>query len=106
MIAFLATVAVGIGTYLSRSIFILALAKRKIPNPVLVALQFVAPAVLGSLIIALLIDESGSVAIGIPEVTALAVGGAVTYKTRNHILTLVIGMTVYWVVRALLDLNR
>jgi branched-subunit amino acid transport protein len=101
MIAFLATVAVGVGTYLSRSIFILALAKKKIPNSVLVALQFVAPAVLGSLIIALLIDESGSVAIGIPEVAALAVGGAVTYKTRNHILTLVVGMTVYWVVRAL-----
>lgn len=101
MIAFLATVAVGIGTYLSRSIFILALAKRKIPNSILVALQFVAPAVLGSLIIALLIDERGSVAIGIPEVAALAVGGGVTYKTRNHILTLAIGMTVYWVVRAL-----
>jgi branched-subunit amino acid transport protein len=99
--AFIATLVVGVGTYLSRSIFILALAKKKIPNAVLVALQFVAPAVLGSLIIALLIDESGSVAIGIPEVAALGVGGAVTYKTRNHILTLVIGMTVYWVVRAL-----
>jgi branched-subunit amino acid transport protein len=102
MTAFIATVVVGIGTYVSRSIFILALAKRKIPSAVLVALQFVAPAVLGSLIIALLIDESGSVAIAIPEIAALAVGGAVTYKTRNHILTLVIGMTVFWVIRALI----
>jgi len=101
MIAFLATVVVGIGTYLSRSIFILALAKKKIPSSVLVALQFVAPAVLGSLIVALLIDGSGAVAIGIPEIAALAVGGAVAFKTRNHILTLAIGMTVYWVVRAL-----
>lgn len=101
MTAFIATLVVGLGTYLSRSIFILALARRKIPDPVLVALQFVAPAVLGALIIALLIDEDGSVAIGIPEVAALAVGGAVTYKTRNHILTLVIGMTVFWVTRAL-----
>jgi branched-subunit amino acid transport protein len=101
MIAFVATVVVGIGTYLSRSVFILALAKKRIPNPVLVTLQFVAPAVLGALIIALLIDDDGSVAIGIPEVAALAVGGAVTYKTRNHILTLVLGMTVYWVVRAI-----
>jgi len=101
MTAFIATLVVGLGTYLSRSIFILALARRKIPDPVLVALQFVAPAVLGALIIALLIDEDGSVAIGIPEAAALAVGGAVTYKTRNHILTLVIGMTVFWVTRAL-----
>lgn len=101
MTAFIATLIVGIGTYLSRSIFILALARKKIPDSVLVALQFVAPAVLGALIIALLIDEDGSVAIGIPEVAALAVGGAVTYKSRNHILTLIIGMTVYWMVRAL-----
>lgn len=102
MTAFIATVIVGIGTYLSRSIFILALAKKNIPNSVLVALQFVAPAVLGSLIIALLIHEDGSVAIGIPEVAALAVGGFVAYRTRNHILTLVIGMATFWVVRALL----
>lgn len=101
MITFLATVVVGIGTYASRSVFILALAKRRIPDGVLVALQFVAPAVLGALIVALLIDEDGSVAIGIPEMAALAVGASVTHKTRNHILTLVVGMTVYWVVRAL-----
>lgn len=101
MTAFIATLVVGLGTYLSRSIFILALARRKIPDSVVVALQFVAPAVLGALIIALLIDDDGSVAIGIPEVAALAVGGAVTFKTRNHILTLVIGMTVFWVTRAL-----
>lgn len=99
--AFLATVVVGMGTYLSRSIFILALARRRIPDPVLVALQFVAPAVLGALIVALLIDEDGSVAIGIPEVAALAVGAGVAYKTRNHILTLVAGMGVFWIVRAL-----
>ena len=102
MSAFFATVVVGIGTYLSRSVFILALARRRIPDSVLVVLQFVAPAVLGSLVVALLIDETGSVAIGVPEVTALAVGGFVTYKTRNHILTLVVGMTVFWVLRAVL----
>lgn len=102
MIAFLATVVVGVGTYLSRSIFILALARKKIPEPVLVALQFVAPAVLGALIVALLIDDDGSVAMGLPEMAALGVGGLITYKTRNHILTLVVGMTVYWVMRALL----
>lgn len=101
MTAFLAIVAVGIGTYVSRAMFILALAKRRIPDPVLVALQFVAPAVLGALIVALLTDESGSVAIGVPELAAFVAGGAVAYKSRNHIFTLVVGMTVFWVVRAL-----
>ena len=101
MTAFLSAVVVGIGTYMSRSIFILALARKRIPDPVLVALQFVAPAVLGALVVALLIDENGSVGIGIPEASALVAGGLVAYKTRNHILTLMVGMVVFWVVRAL-----
>ncbi|HEY7821809.1 MAG TPA: AzlD domain-containing protein, partial [Acidimicrobiia bacterium] len=46
MITFLSTVVAGVGTYLSRSIFILALAKRRIPDNIRLALEFVAPAVL------------------------------------------------------------
>lgn len=102
MTTFLASVVVGVGTYVSRSLFILALAKRRISPGVLVALEFVAPAVLGALVITLLIDGTGAVALGIPEIAALAVGGFTTYRTRNHILTLVLGMTVYWGLRALL----
>lgn len=101
MITFLSTVVAGVGTYASRSVFILSLARKRIPDNIRLALEFVAPAVLGALVVTVLIDDSGSVAIGIPEVSALTVGGIVTYKTRNHILTLVLGMTVYWVVRAL-----
>jgi branched-subunit amino acid transport protein len=102
MTDFLAIVAVGVGTYVSRGIFILALANKRIPDPVLVALQFVAPAVLGALIVALLIDSDGNVAIGVPEASAFVVGGAVAYKTRNHILTLFAGMGVFWLIRALI----
>lgn len=102
MTAFLAGVAVGIGTYVFRSLFILALAKRRIPDTVLTALQFVAPAVLSALIVALLIDGEGDVALGIPELSAFVLGAGTAYKTRSHILTLLVGMSVYWVVRALL----
>lgn len=102
MTALVAMVAVGIGTYLSRAVFILALANKRIPDHVLVALQFVAPAVLSALVVALLIDENGNVAIGLAELAAFAVGAGVAYRTRNHIYTLVAGMGVYWVVRALI----
>lgn len=102
MTAFLTAVAVGIGTYLMRSSFILALARRRIPDQVVVALQFVAPAVLSALVVALLVDGDGTVAVGVPEASALGAGGLVAYKTRNHILTLVVGMVVFWVIRALL----
>jgi branched-subunit amino acid transport protein len=99
---FIATLVVGIGTYVTRAVFILALAKRRIPDGVLLALQFVAPAVLASLIVDLLTSGDGGVALRLPEVIALAVGGWVTYKTRNHILTLLVGMTVYWILSALI----
>lgn len=102
MNALLATIVVGLGTYLSRAVFILALANRKIPEAVLVPLQFVAPAVLSALVVALLINNDGSVDIGIPELCAFVAGGTVAWKTRNHVYTLVAGMGVFWIVRALL----
>lgn len=102
MVDLLAILLVGLGTYFSRAVFILALANRQIPDPVMVALQFVAPAVLGALIVALLTDSDGKVAIGAPELAAFAVGGLVAHRTRNHIWTLFAGMSVFWVVRALL----
>lgn len=102
MIELLAVLIVGVGTYFSRSVFIVALSNRRIPDPVMTVLQFVAPAVLAALVVALLTDgETGQVAIGISEASALATGGFTAYRTRNHILTLVVGMTVFWIVRAL-----
>ena len=98
---FLAIVAVGLGTYASRAFFIVALANRTIPARVLQTLQYVGPAVLASLVVALLIDSEGRVGIGVPELAALAVGGGVAYRTRSHILTLIVGMGVFWVVRTI-----
>jgi branched-subunit amino acid transport protein len=97
----LAIVLVGLGTYASRAVFIVALANRRIRDAVLVSLQFVAPAVLSALIVALLIDSDGNVAIGIPELSAFVVGGFVAYRTANHVYTLIAGMGVFWIVRAL-----
>lgn len=101
MSAFAAIVVVGIGTYISRVVFIVSLSRRKIPDPVLVALQFVAPAVLASLVVALFVDSEGNIAIGAPELAGLVVGSAVAYRTRSHIWTLVAGMGVFWLVALL-----
>ena len=95
-----AVLVVGFGTYASRAVFVVVLATRTIPPTVLQALQYVAPAVLSALIVALLIDADGNLALGFPETAGLVVGGAVAYKTRNHILTLIVGMTVFWVLAA------
>jgi branched-subunit amino acid transport protein len=66
------------------------------------ALDHVGPSVLGALIVTMLIGPDGRVMIGYAEVTALAVASLVAIKTRNHILTLIAGMSVFWLIRALL----
>lgn len=93
-----AIVVVGIGTYISRALFIVSLSGRKIPDGMLVALQFVAPAVLAALVVALLTDSSGQVEIGLPEWSGLVVGAVVAFKSRSHVWTLVAGMSVFWLV--------
>ena len=101
MTELVAVFVVGLGTYVSHAVFIIALANREIPPTILRSLQYVAPAVLSALIVALLIDGDGNIALGLPESAGLIAGGSVAYKTRNHILTLLVGMTTYWVVQAL-----
>lgn len=98
MTDFVAIAVVGIGTYISRALFIVSLSGRKIPDGVLVALQFVAPAVLAALVVALLTDSSGQVDVGLPELLGLVVGAVAAYMTRSHIWTLIAGMGVFWLV--------
>jgi branched-subunit amino acid transport protein len=97
----LAIVIVGLGTYTSRSVFIISLANRRIPDPILVSLQFVAPAVLSALIVALLIDDRGEVVIGVPELSAFVAGATVAQRTRNHVWTLGAGMCAFWLLGAI-----
>lgn len=98
MTAFIAVLIVGVGTYLSRGVFILALADRTIPPRLLRALDYVGPAVLSALVVALMIDDEGSVAFGPPEASAFVIGALVAWKTRNLIYTVVAGMAAFWLV--------
>lgn len=100
-VGLIATVVVGVGTYLTRASFILVLADRDLPSEIRTALQFVAPAVLASLVVSLLLDGEGG-PVGWTEIAALAVGAAVGWKTRSLAWVLVSGMGTLWILRALL----
>ena len=65
-------------------------------------LQFVAPAVLSALVVAVMTDADGHVEVGIPEVVGFAAAGLIARRTGSHVLPLVIGLGVYWLGRALL----
>jgi len=98
---FLAIVIVGIGTYFTRSVFILALAHRTIPPKVLEALDFVGPSVLSALVVALLVLPDGTLNVGWIELVSLSIGAAVVFKWRNLLLAGVSGMTSFWILSAL-----
>lgn len=97
MTAFLAIVAVGVGTFASRAFFILGLAHREIPLPVLRTLEYVGPATLAALIASMLTAEGGGAAVGPTEVGGLAVAILTALRTRNLTIVLVAGMAAYWV---------
>ena len=97
--ALLAILAVGLGTFVSRAIFIIGLARRTIPAPVLRALEYVGPATLSALIVAMMIDD-GRVSAGPPEVAGLAVAVVVGLRVSNLTVILLAGMGAFWLVRA------
>lgn len=100
MSSFLAIVAVGLGTFVSRAVFIVGLGRRTIPPAVIRALDYVGPATLSALIVAMMISE-GKVAAGPAEIAGLAVATVVGLRTSNMTVILLAGMCAFWVVRAL-----
>jgi branched-subunit amino acid transport protein len=102
MTEMLAILAVGIGTYFTRSVFIVALANRRIPVAVLSALDFVAPSVMAALVVSLLIGSDGRLEVGAAQIAAFVVGGATVFRSRNLLLAAVLGMAAFWGVGALI----
>lgn len=100
MSALLAFVLSGLGTYFSRAIFILALARRRIPYSLRLAMEYVGPAVMAALVVTMLVDAEGEFAVGAAEALALATAALLAWKTRNHLLMLAGAMLVFWLLRS------
>ncbi len=100
--AILLLTGVSIATYFTRAGMILTLADRSIPEPIMRALRYVGPAVLAALVVTLVADpDQVNYGVELAEVAGLAAAVATAFKTRNLILTLTLGLIVFWVVRAL-----
>ena len=91
-----AIVLAGIGTYLCRALFIVAMARRRFPPLALRALEHVAPAVLGALVVSMLTSAEGEVMLGPAEAAGLLTAVFVAWRTRNHVYTLIAAMLVVW----------
>ena len=100
--ALFAVLTVGVVTYAMRAGLILALADAELPEWLLRALRYVAPAVLAALTVSLIADpDAPNQGVSFAEVAGLVVAVPVAWKTKNLIATLTAGMTVFWLVLAL-----
>ena len=91
----------GILTFTTRSSFIFFVGEREINPQVKQALRFVPPAVLTAIIFPELLLPGGQLDISLGNARLLAGAAAilVAWRTRNAVLTIVVGMLVLWVLQ-------
>lgn len=101
MTVLLAIVITGVGTYLMRALFILLLAKHDFPAVARRVLEYVAPAVMAALVVSMLVGSRGLSQIDWPATLGMVTAVAAAAITRNHVITLISAMAIYWGLGAL-----
>jgi branched-subunit amino acid transport protein len=92
-------VAMGVVTFLTRLSFILAWGNFEIPPIVRRSLRYVPPAVLSAIILPELLRPGGvpiDVSFNNMRWIAGLVAALVAWRTRNALITIVVGMIVFW----------
>ena len=94
----------GAITYIIRLSFILIFSRVVIPGWLREALRFIPPAVLAAIISSEIIMYQGQIAINFGNARLMAgiVAVLVAWRTKNAILTIIIGMAVLWILQAIL----
>ena len=91
-------------TFLPRYGVMALLGRVEMPKPVFRALRFVPPAVLTAIIVPTMVfDSNGTLDLRLQNSTLIAgiISIGVAWRTRNVLLTIVIGMAALWLWRAL-----
>jgi branched-subunit amino acid transport protein len=100
MNAYVVMVLAGVGTYLARSSFILAVGERALSERVERALRNIGPAVLAALTASLLTSDGlAGYLTDVPEVVATVVGVAVAWWRRSFMSAFVAAVVVLWLLR-------
>jgi branched-subunit amino acid transport protein len=95
-------IVIGLGTFLQRFIFIYLFGKMDMPEWLGRALRFVPAAALAALVFPALTHPAGRLDLSLQNFRLLAgLGGAVVaWKTRNVLLTILVGMLLLWIMEA------
>ena len=95
-------IAIGLGTFLLRFLFIYLFGKIEMPDWLRRALRFVPAAALAALVFPALTHPAGQLDLSPHNYRLLAgLGGAlVAWKSRNVLLTILVGMALLWILEA------
>ena len=93
----------GLATFTIRAFFILLVGQREIPPLLRRALYFIPPAVLPAIILPELLLPQGQLDLSLtnPNLLAGTVAVLVAWRTRNVLLTILVGMAVFLIARML-----
>ena len=103
MTVLLTIFCVGLVGYGMRAIFIVSLAKHSFPPLALRLLEYVAPAVMGALVMTMLTGPEGALVVGMPELSGLILAAVVVARTRNVLAGLLAAMGIFWLLRYLIS---
>ena len=104
MSLWLTVIAMGLVTFAIRLVPILALERFPIPSRLRQALRFVPPAVLSAIILPELLYPKGEAfnfSFGNLRLIAGVIAILVAWRTRNVLLTIVVGMGALWILQFL-----
>ena len=95
--------AIAVGTFSLRFSFIYLFGKIGMPDWLRSALRFVPASVLAALVFPALTHPAGVLDLSLGNVRLLAgLGGAlVAWRTKNVLLTIAVGMVLFWILQAL-----
>jgi branched-subunit amino acid transport protein len=95
----------GLATFVIRATFIILIGQRAIPPLLRRALYFIPPAVLTAIILPELVLPKGQLNLSLanPNLLAGIVATLVAWRTRSVLLTIVVGMFVFWAAQFLLS---
>ena len=95
-------IAIGLGTFTLRFLFIYLFGKIEMPNWLSRALRFVPAAALAALVFPALTHPAGQLDLSLSNFRLLAgLGGAlVAWRTKNVLLTILVGMVLLWTFEA------
>lgn len=94
----------SIATMATRIPVLLWFSRRKMPDGILRALRYVPPAVLAAIIAPAILMPGGQLSLGLDNaaIPAALVAMLISYRTRNLLLTIVVGMAIFLILRNLL----